>query len=166
MKIPKLVLSGLLLAFFFVRAVANTPPPIEPFEQAFTRFSATFPTMCEEVSREVRLRLTLEAQQEAKETFAALDRCIQNIRGDDVHGIQRVLDGQSKDPLGGWCVRLVGDVTDFRRTLDRLIIENMVSSRLKIDASLLTSLQSFWDKERHFGWRFELEVKRALIPEK
>jgi hypothetical protein len=144
---------------------ATPPPPIEPFEQTFSRFSANYPGMCEQLSREVRSRLTSEAQTDAIETLAALDRYLQNIRGDDIHGIQRVIAGQSKDPLASWCDRLVRDVVGFRRTLDQLIIENMAKSRLRVDGSLLTSLQIFWEEERNFSWRFGIEVRRTFTPE-
>jgi len=163
MNIPiKLLIFWLTLFGLAVQVEATAPPPIEPFDQAFARFSASYPSNCEDLSREVVSRLTPDAQAASKETIAALNRYVQNIRGDDMHGIQRVLDGESNDILGSWCARLVVDAVGFRRTLDGLVIENMAKSKLRMDEELLAKLRTFWEQERHFSWRFGLEISRAL----
>lgn len=162
--LSKWILASLLL-IPFTRAFANTPPALQPIDQVFARFVASYPTTCEQMARDVRSRLSPDAQKDSQDALAALDRYVQNIRGDDVNGIQRVLDGKSSDSLPGWCARLVEDVVGFRRTLDVLLVENLAKSRLQMDDELLKRLQTFWAEERHFSWRFGVEVKRALTRE-
>ena len=157
----KLIIASIVVCF--ILSVQATPIQLEPFDQAFARFYGSYVQNCDDMVRELRMRLSPSIQNESKKSFQALEQYIQNIRDDEIPGVQRILVNKSDESLVYWSRRLTLDLVGFREELDRLIILNLAETRLRMDTVFLQKLKLFWDQEEYFRFRFanETAVERS-----
>lgn len=154
----------LLLVLGLMQPLKATPPKIEPFDQAFERFCKESVPRTEALLRQLRLALSHDNRKQTAETLEVLAGYIQNITADDISGIQRAIQSGSDTVLATWLRRLTTDLTGFRRTADRMLIENMASNELRLDGPTLEKLKQYWDDERYFSWRFNHEADQRTKP--
>lgn len=156
-----------LLAITIIGALAKaTPPQIEAFDQTMNRFSRDHIPLYESLLRDLRARLSKDGQTEAGErNLAVLTKYAENISADDVSGIQRAIQGGSDEALIVWLRRITTNLTGFRRTIDRLLVENLLTNKLRVDNSYIEQLKKYWDEEEYFSWRFshEADQRTALL---
>lgn len=150
-----------------VPLVQATPPGIEPLDQAIDRFGKEHIPQYETLLHELRARLRQENREKTtKNPLDDLAKYVLNITSDDIPGIQRAIQSGSDEALATWLRRLTMNLTGFRRTIDRLLVENQASNRLRLDESFLGKLKKYWDEEEYFSWRFSHEADRRTPPAK
>lgn len=150
----------LVLMLGLMQALNATPPKTEPFDQAFERFCREYMPRSEELLRQLREVFSQDNRKQTTERFEVLAGCTQNISADDITGIRRAVQSGSNTNLAIWLRRLTTDLTDFRRTSDQMLIENLASNELRIDSKLLEKLKQYWEDESYFSWRFNYEADR------
>jgi len=162
MNIRNLVVLFLILKL--VLPTYATVPEIEPIDLAFGRFCKELVPQYDELSRELRTRLSKDGQQSAAENLDVLVRYSRNINADDIPGVQRTLSDGGDDVVATWFRRLAGDLIGFRRTADRLLVESLAKNQLQVDKAFLDKLKKYWDDEEYFSWRFSHEADRRVKP--
>jgi hypothetical protein len=142
-------------------AYGTPPPPPEPIQDTFQRFSSEHIPHCERLLHELRNRLSPAAVERQGKLLAALDGYLSNMRGDDVHGFQRALSEPAPSAVPYWSDRIAIDVVGFRRVVDQIIIESFAARDLRSDENFIELLRAFWESERGYAWRFGLEAGPA-----
>jgi hypothetical protein len=148
----------LLLILGLMQPLKATPPKIEPFDQAFERFSKEGLPRSEELLRELRVVFSHDNRKQTAETLEVLAKYMQNISADNIPGIQRAIQSGSDTALATWLRRLTTDLTGFRRTVDRMLIENLASNEIHLDGPTLEKLKKYWYDEDYYTWRFSHEA--------
>lgn len=155
-------IATLLLILGFMQPLNATPPEIEPFDQAFQRFCSEAMPRSDELLRELRVVLAQDKRKQTEETLGVLANYMRNIRADDIPGVQRAVQSRTDTALATWLRRLTTDLTGFRRTVDRMLIENLASNQLRLDGKLLEKLKQYWEDESYFSWRFNHEADQRM----
>lgn len=157
-------IAMLLLVLGLMQPLEATPPKIEPFDQAFERFGREGMPRSEELLRQLRVVFSHDTRKQTTETFEVLTKLMQNVRADDISGIQRAIQSGSGTTLATWLRRLTTDLTGFRRTVDRMLIENLASNEIRLDGPTLEKLKQYWYDEDYFTWRFNHEADQRAKP--
>jgi len=154
-------IATLLLILAIALPVFGTPPKVEPIDQSFDRFCKECIPQAEALLSQLRVSYSGEGMDPSGDVDVLLGY-LHNITADDIPGIRRGLAEASNRPLPYWLMRVETDLAGFRRTVDHLIIINLMNNRLPIEDSFRKKLDEFWKTEQYFSKRFRHEVDRRL----
>jgi hypothetical protein len=144
-------------------SLGSIPKP-QPLPEAFADFQKAYPSRCDELLAEVRIRISATKDRKIAERFQHLERYRDNLRADIIEARRAVAEPKDPAVLPFTLHKICTDLIGFRRSLDALIIEASASKALTVDEALLTKVRIFWEEEYDFSWRFGLEFSPRLHP--
>jgi hypothetical protein len=130
-----------------------SPPPDEPIEKTFQRFSETFLPQSEQLVADISRTSGTRTDRQEKhfESAAALLSVLRShvaeVRGHLQHG-RKLNERRYEFHL------LYRDLVNLRRVVDMLMVELLLTKDLEVDDPLVARVRLFWMHELYYGQRF------------
>lgn len=159
MKLFATVLLSLALSAFSFATSPMPPPPLAVSLQEFRR--DILPSFRQFV-KELHLRVPPTKDERRTTLFDGIDACLGNFPSDITTLEQAIASPQASEAIFEAAENLSVDLTDFRRSVDELVVEATQTKILRLDEAFLHDLREFWRNERHYGLWFA-DARRNLI---
>ena len=148
-----------ILSFLALATTCGALTPIvEPIADTFGRFEKSYPSLCDDLLKDIRGRLPERKSQKIEEGLEHLRLYLENIRSGVQTTRRAFADPAARIALPEALSMLVTDIVGFRRSMDALLIEASASKSLVVTDDLLMKLRIFWEEEYSYSWRFASEV--------
>jgi hypothetical protein len=130
-----------------------SPPPDEPIEKTFQRFSETFLPQSERLVADISRASGTRTDRQEKH-FESASTLLGVLRTDVAVVRARLQHGRKLDELKYEFYVLYRDLVNLRRVVDMLLVEILLAKDVQLDEQLMTRVRLFWMHELYYGQRF------------